>query len=184
VGAWVRGCVGAWVRGCVGAWVRGCVGAWARGRARICTAWQSATPRALSGQVIDIGVSSAPLSSGPFESFWTNASHFDFVASHTFPSPDGESGTWSPTRGGPFPAPRLPAVSNTPDAPLLSPPASCAGMNVGFDIQTDPSGVWYLFHRQYAFGARKACVGSRRRVGSLHAPWEISGRLHCDACTG
>ena len=40
-----------------------------------------------------IGVSSSPLSSGTFEQFWTNDAHFDFVAAHTFPSPNGESGT-------------------------------------------------------------------------------------------
>lgn len=44
-------------------------------------------------EVSMIGVSSSPLSSGTFEQFWTNDAHFDFVAAHTFPSPNGESGT-------------------------------------------------------------------------------------------
>ncbi len=43
-------------------------------------------------KVAMVGVSSSPLTSGTFESFWTNTSHFDFVAAHTFPSPNGESG--------------------------------------------------------------------------------------------
>ena len=39
-------------------------------------------------------------------------------------------------------------------------PDGSFGANVGFHIVPSPSGVWYLFHREYNFGVRPAyCTG-------------------------